>query len=167
MNNIKYWEQEMYKSVEENKIEKVRSVAPILYDYLHNNDFWFENTNSAYKPLNDDFEIGVTLWPETIDIKFFDRKKTEINDIGYLKRYTIYPIKQFTQREEDKAIAFLENPAIPQKYKAKFTYEKEFYFCDNLENAKEEIMEEIKEEIKEEISDWTPSGFFDISVSIA
>jgi len=142
MNNIENREQELQRQLREIEIEKIRSIAPLLYDYLHDNDFMFEKTNKAFKPFNDYFEIGVTFWQNTseepIEILFYDRKKSQIIGNGYFSRFEIFPRKVFLQNEEDLAISFLKNPPMPQKYKITFIYEKEHYVFGTAEDAEKE-----------------------------
>lgn len=138
-------EQELQKCVEELERLRVRSTAESLYDYLIANDFVFEQPHKAFKPINEQFEMGVTIWPGAdsmaIDVQIYDREKTKIEK-GRFQRYGIYPQKIFDRNEEADAIEFIKNPPTPIRYKVTFSKEVEQYFIGS------------REEVRAYVNDW-------------
>lgn len=151
---IEYKEQEIQRLSEEVRRERIREMAPLLYDDLLSRGFVFEKPDWAFKPMNEDIEMSVWfVKKDYLDIAFYDRKKGRIGATGCFNRHEISP-RLFIN--ESKALEFVKNPILPKSYKVTFTYSEVKYFnYDNVDDVKSEARTWIE-------SGWCPS--YDITV---
>lgn len=142
-------EQELLQQLEEEKKGAVEKKVPLLYKYLLDNGFTFFEFNEAYKPLTDDLEVGVRIYPNynTANITFYDRTKTCVG-LNKIQRYTIGDVGSFMLAHENTErfiIYRLENLVLPKKYEITWTKKETRYFVGGLLGA-EEYADGVKEE---------------------
>lgn len=151
---IEYKEQLIQRLNEEVKRERIRDMAPLLYDDLLSRGFVFEKPALAFKPMNEDFEMGVGFdRKDYVVISFYDRKKAHLGATGCFNRAEISPSRYIN---EAAALEFVKNPILPIAYKVTFTYSDVKYFnYDNIDDIESEAKTWLE-------SGWRPS--FEITV---
>lgn len=136
---MKTREQELREELAKIQQEKTRMVAPETYDWMQANGFDFEGEYTAYKALNDDFEIKVVIFhsESAIIMTFIDRSCLRVVN-NRMIRHEVYPAAEFRGSNIDsRALEFLKNPTLPTKYRITYKVVHEYYVMGDLNAARE------------------------------
>lgn len=142
-------EQELLQQLEEEKKGVMEKKLPLLCKYLLDNGFTFFEFNEAYKPLTDELEVGVRIYPSynTASITFYDRTKTCIK-FNKIQRYPIGDVGNFMlsfDQVERFMISRLENLVLPKKYDITWTKKEAIYLIGGLDAA-EDYADQVRQE---------------------